>query len=176
MDTQLESGRLCQYQLPATFLSSQHFNDFCRSAIRKGAIKEGAVSEAFKLHRQTISSAEASDANVIKTAWGGVVITYRHDPQVQKFLVVDSGKWLAFEKHELKVETLAVREGLGLLIYRPEGNEDLRALDLKPGVTLTLQPGQEHCIISFNNLLVHEQSMDYKGMDKDLIFIHLPVY
>lgn len=111
---------------------------------------------------------------VIKTGWGGVdIVSYTH-PDVEKFLVVEGGKFLAFEKHDEKVETLIGEEGLGVLVYRPEGSDSLKAEFIQPGWTRTLQPGQEHTIIALSNLLVREKSIDPKGMDKDLIFLYMP--
>ena len=37
-----------------------------------------------------------------------------------------------------------------------------------------LAPGQEHCLIGTEDLLVFERSIDPKGMDQDLIFIYEP--
>ncbi len=111
---------------------------------------------------------------VIKTPWGGVDIVKHDHPLVEKYLVVQAGRFLAFEMHAEKVETLRVDEGVGVLVFRPEGASDLRAEALTPGYTRTLQPGQEHTIIALSNLLVYERSKDPKGMDKDLIFIYEP--
>ncbi len=111
---------------------------------------------------------------MIPTSWGGVrVLSYEH-PEVEKFLVVDQGRFLAFEKHAEKVETLFGEEGLGVLVYRCELTAQLRAEFIEPGWTRTLQPGQEHTIIALSNLLVRERSTDPCGMDKDLIFIFSP--
>jgi len=111
---------------------------------------------------------------VIQTGWGGVNITKHEHPQVEKFLVVDSGKFLAFEKHEEKLETLNGREGYGILVFRPEGESKLVAELIEPGWSRTLKPGQEHTIIALTDLLVFESSVDPKGMDQDLIFIFMP--
>lgn len=111
---------------------------------------------------------------MIPTSWGGVhVLSYEH-PEVEKFLVVDQGRFLAFEKHAEKVETLFGEEGLGVLVYRCELTGQLRAEYIEPGWTRTLRPGQEHTIIALSNLLVRERSTDPRGMDKDLIFIFSP--
>jgi hypothetical protein len=126
---------------------------------------------AFDLHRKAIT---AGGNMVIPTPWGGVhIISYEH-PEVEKFLVVDKGRFLAFEKHAQKVEKLLGEEGLGVLVYRCEHSAQLKAETIEPGWTRTLQPGQEHTIIALSNLLVREQSTDPKGMDQDLIFIYMP--
>jgi hypothetical protein len=111
---------------------------------------------------------------VIPTNWGGVhIFSYVH-PEVEKFLVVDQGRFLAFEKHSQKVETLFGEEGSGVLVYRCEASGQLTAESIGPGWSRTLQPGQEHTIIALSNLLVRERSTDPLGMDKDLIFIFMP--
>lgn len=114
----------------------------------------------------------AGGDNIITTPWGGVVVELNDHPNVEKYLVVKSGAHLAFEKHELKEEHLEVREGLGLLIYRKPDDVGLSVKFLESGVTCSFNPGQEHCIIALENLVVYERSTDPKGMDKDLIFIY----
>ena len=163
--------------LPSTglFTSSSEFNDYCRQVANSNP-EVPSPGDKFRENISAIRASEIDKNKIIVTNWGGVVITFREDPKVEKFLVVEAGKWLAFEKHEKKVETLEVQEGLGLLIYRPQGESKLATLELTPGTSITLQPGQEHCIIAINDLVVFEKSMDYKGMDQDLIFIHMPSY
>lgn len=111
---------------------------------------------------------------VIPTSWGGVRVTVNDlaTKRVEKFLVVDSGKFLAFEKHHEKSETLFHSEGVGILVFRAEGSTTLEARPVVEGFSITLWPGQEHCLISLHNLLVFESGVDPKGMDNDLIFIH----
>lgn len=161
--------------LPDSFSSAEEFNAYCRK-IAHSSHSDPAAGEQFRANRAIIADSNGTQENVISTPWGGVVITFRNDPKVEKFLVVEAGKWLAFEKHAEKVETLEVHEGSGLLIYHPQDQSKLASLELKPGASITLQPGQEHCIIAISDLLVFEKSMDYKGMDKDLVFIYMPSY
>lgn len=111
---------------------------------------------------------------VIKTGWGGVDIRNHTHPKVEKFLVVQAGQFLAFEKHDEKIETLYGEEGLGILVYRPQESTSLKAEFIKPGWSITLSPGQEHTIIALSDLLVLESSIDPKGMDQDLIFLFMP--
>jgi hypothetical protein len=125
----------------------------------------------FARHRDAIRT---GGDGVIQTSWGGVDISKHQHPHVEKFLVVDAGRFLAFEKHAEKVETLEGREGYGILVYRPEGGSTLEAEIIKPGWSRTLKPGQEHTIIALTDLLVFEKSVDPKGMDQDLIFIFMP--
>lgn len=125
----------------------------------------------FKKHREIIAGGGSS---VIPTGWGGVhVLSYQH-PEVEKFLVVDQGRFLAFEKHAEKTETLFGEEGVGVLVYRCELTTQLRSELIEPGWTRTLRPGQEHTIIALSNLVVRERSTDPLGMDQDLIFIFTP--
>ena len=111
---------------------------------------------------------------MIKTGWGGVVITLHQHPRVEKFLVVRQGRYLALEKHEQKDERLEVKEGAGLLLWRRRTGEPLTVETLSPGDQFHFSPGMEHCLIGTENLLVFERSIDPKGMDKDLIFIYEP--
>jgi hypothetical protein len=125
----------------------------------------------FDAHRAAIAAGE--DA-VIPTSWGGVhILSYEH-PQVEKFLAVDQGRFLAFEMHAEKIETLLGEEGYGVLVYRCKSSGQLQTETIEPGSTRTLQPGQEHTIIALSNLLVRERSTDPRGMDQDLIFIFTP--
>jgi len=155
------------------FSSAEAYRGYCHGLV--AAYRESKptamVTPTFGGHLSAI--AKGGDM-VIKTDWGGVdIVSYQH-PNVEKFLVVESGKFLAFEKHDEKVETLIGEEGVGVLVYRPEGSTSLKAEFIQPGWTRTLQPGQEHTIIALSNLLVRERSIDPKGMDKDLIFMYMP--
>ncbi len=133
--------------------------------------RQDIQTPAFDLHREAIT---AGGDMVIPTSWGGVhIVSYEH-PEVEKFLVVDQGRFLAFEKHDEKVERLFGEEGRGVLVFRCEQSNQLRAEEIVPGWTRTLRPGQEHTIVALSNLLVRERSTDPRGMDQDLIFIFVP--
>ena len=84
------------------------------------------------------------------------------------------GGYLALEMHEQKDERLEVREGAGLILWRPPNEQSLTVEVLQPGSQFHFQPGMEHCIIGAEDLLVFERSVDPKGMDQDLIFIYEP--
>lgn len=156
------------------FNSPGSFNCFCQAVIRcwKEAFPQdlGALRD-FNSHLQAI---QAGQGQVIKTPWGGVHIVKHHHPLVEKFLVVRRGGYLAFEKHEQKEEQIKVLEGAGILLYREPGAAQLTALALVPGVERSFTPGQEHCVVGTEDLLIFEVSKDHKGMDKDLIFIYTP--
>lgn len=155
------------------FSSADEYRSFCHSLIvmyHSSGI-ETPVTPTFESHDEAI---RGGGAKVISTPWGGVdILTYNH-PHVEKFLVVRAGKFLAFERHEEKIETLIVEEGIGVLVYRPFKGTGLKAEVITPGWAITLQPGQEHTIVALSNLLVRERSIDPKGMDNDLIFIFTP--
>ena len=156
-----------------SFDSKEAYRNYCHSVIAayRSQVVEHPATPTFGAHLENIS--KRGDL-VIPTSWGGVDIIHRNDPEVEKFLVVQGGSFLAFEKHDEKVETLIGEEGHGVLVYRPEGETALKAEFIRPGWTRTLRPGQEHTIIALSDLLVREKSLDHKGMDKDLIFIFMP--
>ena len=154
--------------------SRESFNRYCREACRlwKEAFPIGiGETEQFAklLHR-----VEHTNDGVIRTGWGGVVITLHEHPRVEKYLVVRKGGYLALEMHEQKDERLEIREGAGLLGRRPPNQRSLTVEVLRPGADFHFQPGMEHCIIGTEDLLVFERSIDPKGMDQDLIFIYEP--
>jgi len=151
------------------FTNREGYLSYCRFLTQ--TFRRDTQTPAFDLHRTTIA---AGGAAVIPTSWGGVhVLSYEH-PQVEKFLAIDKERFLAFEMHAEKIETLVGEEGYGVLVYRCESSGQLKAETIEPGWTRTLQPGQEHTIIALSNLLVRERSTDPRGMDQDLIFIFTP--
>lgn len=155
------------------FSTRDNWLAYCRAAA--SASEEVAAcnldSRMFHKERHLISQ---RGEGIIPTPWGGVRVTVNDAAtnRVEKFLVVDSRKFLAFEKHSEKTETLFHSEGVGILVFRPEGSQRLVATPVVEGFSLTLLPGQEHCLISLHNLLVFESGVDPKGMDQDLIFIY----
>jgi hypothetical protein len=155
--------------------SSETFNRYCRTACRIWSQQFpdgiGRTSEQFD---QLLARVERSGDNVIPTGWGGVVITLRGEPRIEKFLVVREGKYLALEKHEQKDERLEVKEGAGVILWRSANERALTVQAVTPNAQFHFEPGMEHCIIGTENLLVFERSTDPKGMDKDLVFIYEP--
>ena len=161
------------------FSNQVQFNAFAQDVLR-------AWHACFPVARSTTSLWDAVIADIdtgraagagiapIRTGWGGVSILVHEHPYVEKYLAVRRDGYLAFEKHELKEEALEVLEGSGVLIYREPGQSQLRMLLLEPGVKVEFKPGQEHCVIATENLLILEKGRDFKGMDKDLIFIFEP--
>lgn len=166
------SAHNCDKDIPTDFLERGDYINFCTKV---GAQEPPRVSSP--LFDQLMSKIESdSQSDVISTSWGGVVIESlsNNDTEVTKNLVVKQGKYLAFEKHSQKVETLSWKEGLGVLVYRPREGGALRTAEIKEGFSITLAPGQEHTIIARSNLVVWEESTDPLGMDNDLIFIYEP--
>lgn len=161
------------------FNSAASFNAWCRAAIDawQRVFPEGLGSTS--LWGEVIGRIDGGERDragipPIKTSWGGVSIVTYEPPHVEKYLAIRAGGYLAFETHERKEEHLRVTEGAGILIYRDARNEPLQLKVLVPGVEASFAPGQEHCIVGTEDLLVYETSEDYKGMDKDLIFIFMP--
>lgn len=155
--------------------SDAAFNRYCRSACRIWSDQFpdgiGRTSEEFE---QLLARVGQGGDDVIPTGWGGVVITLRDDPRIEKFLVVNRGKWLALEKHEQKDERLEVKEGAGLILWRPYNERALTVEVVGPNAQFHFKPEMEHCLIGTEDLLVFERSTDPKGMDQDLVFIYEP--
>ncbi len=155
--------------------SPERFNAYCRLACRAWTkirpVRRGATSPRFD---ELAARIDHEEENVIVTGWGGVVITHYEHPQVEKYLIVRRGGYLALEKHDEKDERLEVREGAGLILHRAAPRGPLRVEVLQPGDTFHFEPGVEHCLIGTEDLLVHERSTDPKGMDQDLIFLFTP--
>ena len=154
--------------------SRKSFNRYCRETCRLWT-KEfpngiGETEQFSKL----LDRVERANDGVIRTSWGGVVITLHEHPRVEKYLVVRKSGYLALEMHQQKDERLDIREGTGLILWRPANEQSLTVEVLRPGAEFHFRPGMEHCIIGVENLLVFERSVDPKGMDQDLIFIYEP--
>ena len=155
--------------------SSEAFNRYCRTACRIWSEQfPDGIGQTSQKFDQLLARVGQGRDDVIRTGWGGVVITLRNDPLVEKFLVVRRGKYLALEKHEQKDERLEVKEGAGLILWRPSDEHALTVEAVRPNAQFHFSPGMEHCIIGTEDLLVFERSIDPKGMDKDLIFIYEP--
>jgi mannose-6-phosphate isomerase-like protein (cupin superfamily) len=156
------------------FSTEDGYKAYCHRAcaLYKERFGAGSPSPEFTAERTQVEG--KAEALLFATPWGGVHVTLNDEAthRVEKYLIVDSGAFLAYEKHDEKLETLFHRSGTGILVYRAEGETSLRAAPVEPGFTITLKPGQEHCLISLDNLLVFESGTDPKGMDKDLIFIY----
>jgi mannose-6-phosphate isomerase-like protein (cupin superfamily) len=155
--------------------SDETFNEYCREACRVWTSHfRDPVGETSHRFTDLLERIERRSQSVIKTGWGGVVITLQEHPRVEKFLVIRDGGYLALEMHEKKDERLEVTEGAGLILWRRPNERSLTVEILRAGAEFHLKPGVEHCLIGTENLLVFERSTDPKGMDQDLIFIYEP--
>ena len=154
--------------------SRESFNRYCREACRLwNCAFPGGIGETEQFAK-LLNRIEHTNDGVIRTGWGGVAITLHEHPRVEKYLVVRNGGYLALEMHEQKDERLEIREGAGLILWRPLNERSLMVEVLRPGAEFHFQPGMEHCLIGTEDLLVFERSVDPKGMDQDLIFIYEP--
>ncbi len=154
--------------------SSESFNRYCRTACALWNKKFPQGASDTEMFAGLLHRIEGNDGPVIRTTWGGVIVTLHEHPRVEKYLVVRKGGYLALEKHEEKDERLEVREGAGLLLWRRIVGSALSVEPLNTGSEFHFEPGIEHCIIGTEDLLVFERSTDPKGMDRDLIFIYEP--
>src|SRR5207249_11164695 len=113
--------------------SSEAFNRYCRTACRiwSEQFPDGIGRTSQKFDQLLARVGQGRD-DVIATGWGGVVLTLREDPRIEKFLVVRRGKYLALEKHEQKDERLEVREGAGLVLWRPSDEHALTVEAVTP--------------------------------------------
>ena len=155
--------------------SRESFNRYCREACRLwNRAFPDRIGETEQFAKR-LDRVEHTNDSVIRTGWGGVVITLHERLRVEKYLVVRKGGYLALEMHDQKDERLEIREGAGLVLWRPPNERSLTVEMMRPGAEFHLQPGMEHCLIGTEDLLVFERSVDPKGMDQDLIFIYEPV-
>ncbi len=155
--------------------SEETFNRYCREACRLWTAHfRKQVGETSTRFPELLEKIECRGEGVIKTEWGGVVVTLHEHPRVEKFLVIREGGYLALEMHEQKDERLEVIEGAGLVLWRRPNEKALTVEPLERNSTFHFEPGVEHCLIGTENLLLFERSIDPKGMDQDLIFIYEP--
>lgn len=155
--------------------SDETFNRYCREACRLWTAQfRDPVGKTSPRFAELLETIERRGQSVIKTVWGGVVVTLHEHPRVEKFLVIREGGYLALERHEQKDERIEVREGAGLILWRRPDESSLAVEPLQPVSEFRFKPGVEHCLIGTENLLVFERSVDPKGMDQDLIFIYEP--
>lgn len=154
--------------------SQSSFNCYCKAACKLWDQLVISSEQKYPRYSALLNKIHKREANTIATTWGGVVITAHQHPQVEKYLVINKGGYLALETHAEKQEQLQVEEGAGLLLWREQEARPLQVDILLPGARFSFSPGMEHCIIGTEDLLILEHSLDYKGMDQDLIFIFTP--
>jgi hypothetical protein len=155
--------------------SRASFNHYCQQACRLWKDQFGAgIGLTSSRFTELLNQIDAAGKGVIRTTWGGVVVTLHEHPRVEKYLVIRKGGYLALETHEEKDERLQIEEGAGLILSRQSADRPLTVEALLPGEKFHFEPGMEHCIIGTENLLAFERSIDPKGMDQDLVFIYEP--
>src|SRR5206468_12397630 len=145
--------------------SRESFNRYCREACRlwNEAFPNGiGETEQFA---KLLNRIEHANDGVIRTGWGGVVITLHEHPRVEKYLVVRKGGYLALEMHEQKDERLEIREGAGLILWRPPNEHSLTVEVLRPGVGFNSHLGMDHATIGAEDLRVLEGWINRKGMN-----------
>ena len=96
----------------------------------------GETSPRFE---ELLEKIECRGEGVIKTDWGGVVVTLHEPPRVEKFLVIREGGYLALEMHEQKDERLEVKEGAGLILWRRPNEKTLAVAALAPGEQISFE-------------------------------------
>jgi len=93
----------------------------------------------------------------IKKPWGHEEIWAHTDKYVGKILFIESGKRLSLQYHNLKEETILVRDGKLLLEIGKE-KESLDQIILNPGQTYHIPPKMVHRMSAINDTFVVEVS------------------
>src|SRR5205823_12879960 len=99
--------------------SRESFNRYCREACRlwNDVFRDGiGETEQFA---KLLHQIEHTNDGVIRTGWGGVVVTLHEHPRVEKYLDVRKGGYLALVMQEQKDERLEIRECGVIVILRP---------------------------------------------------------
>lgn len=171
---------LAKVPVPKMFADNSGFNTYCSALCSTWRDSNMAPpqSPSFSLLLARIERGPKEvDGKilVIPTPWGGVdVLRYDH-PHVEKHLVVTGGKYLAYEFHHEKAERLWVHEGVGVLLTKKVGAAEITAQPFVTGSYAQFAPGDEHCVIALDDMVVYESSTDPRGMDKDLQLKFTPV-
>ena len=77
--------------------SRESFNRYCREACRLWHVQFPEGLGATSQFADLLERIEKTNEEIIRTSWGGVVITRHEPPQVEKFLVIRRGGYLALE-------------------------------------------------------------------------------
>lgn len=160
--------------LRGPFSSSAEFNAYCKRLVAEWNAKSEALAPEVATFERRLRRVENGFEGSIPTGWGGVdVLRYDH-PFVEKYLLVKKGYYLSYEMHDEKREDLWVHGGVGVLVSRPKGAPECSVEPFTVGSYAHFSPRDEHCIIALEDLIVFESSEDFRGMDKDLIFLFEP--
>ncbi|HEX2469520.1 MAG TPA: hypothetical protein VHK05_02930 [Candidatus Limnocylindrales bacterium] len=75
--------------------------------------------------------------------WGHELIWAHTDRYVGKVLVIETGKRLSLQRHEIKDESILVRSGM-LRLYLEDEDGVVRTHDLAAGEAMRIAPGRVH--------------------------------
>lgn len=88
-------------------------------------------------------SAGDAGARRVDKPWGHELIWAHTDRYVGKVLVIETGKRLSLQRHEVKDETILVRSGR-LRLYLEDDDGIVRDSELGPGESRWVQTGRIH--------------------------------
>ncbi len=83
------------------------------------------------------------EARRVDKPWGHELIWAHTDRYVGKILVIETGKRLSLQRHEVKDETILVRSGR-LRLYLEDDDGIVRDSELGPGDHRWVRPGRIH--------------------------------
>lgn len=84
--------------------------------------------------------------------WGRETWWAQTEHYVGKLIEVNAGQSLSLQYHQYKTESMYFLSGTGLVVYGEE------LLPIRPGLSLTIEPGTVHRIIAHENVKVMEVS------------------
>jgi mannose-6-phosphate isomerase len=93
----------------------------------------------------------------IKKPWGHEEIWAHTDKYVGKILFIEAGKRLSLQYHNLKEETILVKDGK-LLLEAGNSKDSLDQIVLNPGQTYHIPPKLLHRMSAINDTFVVEVS------------------
>lgn len=93
----------------------------------------------------------------IKKPWGHEEIWAHTDKYVGKILFIEAGKRLSLQYHNLKEETILVKDGK-LLLEAGSSKDSLDQIVLNPGQTYHIPPKLVHRMSAINDTFVVEVS------------------
>lgn len=93
----------------------------------------------------------------IKKPWGHEEIWAHTDKYVGKILFIESGKRLSLQYHNLKEETILIKDGK-LLLEIGDSKDSLISVVLSPGQTYHIPPKKVHRMSAINDTFVVEVS------------------
>lgn len=88
-------------------------------------------------------------SEIIEKPWGYEEILEKNDKYVVKILHLNKGKRLSLQYHEVKTETLFLKDGRGMIEIHPNGLKKTLIL-LQPLQSVHIPAGQVHRMASFD--------------------------